>query len=104
MALPTLAKSYNFNVNGAVSSNHATFWYRLKEALKGFSPGWTVAGSAIRVDVVHNGDNFAPLYGPKSARFVVPGGFRYRVLRVDGWPSGPTITAYAIDPTGNENG
>jgi hypothetical protein len=45
MALPTLAKSYNFNLNGALSSSYPTFWYQFKEALKGFSPGWTVAGS-----------------------------------------------------------
>ena len=55
MALPTLTKTWNFNVNNPsqgipVSSGDARTkwsqtWLDLKDALKAISPGWTVAGS-----------------------------------------------------------
>jgi hypothetical protein len=55
-------------------------------------------------EVVHDGDNFATRYAAASSRTVIPDGFRYRVRRNGGWPYGPTIRAFAIDTSGNENG
>lgn len=54
-------------------------------------------------EVVHDGDNFAARYGATSTRDPILNGWRYRVRRTGGWPYGPTIRAYAIDPEGNEN-
>jgi hypothetical protein len=54
-------------------------------------------------EVVHDGDGFAARYGSTSTRTPITNGFRYRVRRTGGWPYGPTIRAYAIDPAGNEN-
>lgn len=54
-------------------------------------------------EVVHDGTAFAPRYTGLSVRSAITGGYRYSVRRFSGWPSGPTITAIAIDAAGNEN-
>lgn len=55
------------------------------------------------VDVVHDGDGFAAKYNQGSTRSVITNGYHYRVQRLGGWPYAPTIRAYAIDQSGNEN-
>jgi hypothetical protein len=55
------------------------------------------------VDVVHDGDGFAARYNQGSTRGLVTNGYHYRVQRSGGWPFAPTIRAYAIDQSGNEN-
>lgn len=54
-------------------------------------------------EVVHDGDSFAARYAATSTRTPIASGYRYRVRRTGGWPYGPTIRAYAIDTSGNEN-
>jgi hypothetical protein len=54
-------------------------------------------------EVVHDGDNFTARYAQTSAREPIAGGFRYRVRRTGGWPYGPSVRAFAYDPSGNEN-
>lgn len=53
-------------------------------------------------DVVHDGDAFAAAYAPGSTRTAIAGGFRYRIRRVGGWPSSPSILPLAVDTSGNE--
>lgn len=55
------------------------------------------------VEVVHDGDTFSAAYGQGALRTLITNGFHYRVQRVGGWPFAPTIRAYAIDQSGNEN-
>jgi len=53
-------------------------------------------------EVVHDGDSFVGHYALTSSRQFVVNGWRYTVLRRDGWPNGPKFRAYAIDQSGNE--
>ncbi len=53
-------------------------------------------------EVVHDGDNFTPLYAPGSTRVVIADGFRFNVSRFGGWPSAPTFRIFLTDPSGNE--
>jgi hypothetical protein len=54
-------------------------------------------------EVVHDGDGFAAGYASLSTREAITNGFRYRVRRAAGWPSGPTIVPFVIDTSGQEN-
>lgn len=53
-------------------------------------------------DVVHDGDAFAATYARGSTRTAIAGGWRYRIRRVGGWPSSPSILPLAVDTSGNE--
>ena len=53
-------------------------------------------------EIVHDGDAFGPWY-QQSIRSTISGGFHYSVLRLGGWPASPTLEAFAIDRSGNEN-
>jgi hypothetical protein len=53
-------------------------------------------------EVVHDGDDYSPIYSGESTRDIVPGGFAYHLKRRGGWPSAPTIRAKPIDLAGNE--
>ncbi len=53
-------------------------------------------------DIVHDGEAFGTHYSNgENTKSVIANGFRYRVLRDDGWPGSPTILPFAYD--GNEN-
>ena len=55
------------------------------------------------LEVVHDGDNFAPLYaGTGNTREAIANGFRYAALRRGGWPASPTLIPFAIDQEGAE--
>lgn len=55
------------------------------------------------LEVVHDGDNFAPLYaGTGNTREAIANGFRYTALRRGGWPASPTLIPFAIDQEGAE--
>ena len=54
-------------------------------------------------EVVHDGDAFAAGYASLSTREAITNGFRYRVRRAAGWPSGPTIVPFVVDTSGQEN-
>lgn len=55
-------------------------------------------------EVIHDGTSWGPNYtGSPNARAAITNGYRYTIRRVDGWPSAPTITPFAIDTSGNEN-
>ena len=54
-------------------------------------------------EVVHDGGAFGPAYSARSSREAIAGGFRYRILRIQGWPVSPTIAPFAIDQEGAEN-
>jgi hypothetical protein len=53
-------------------------------------------------EVVHDGDGFRGHYVAGSSRTMIAGGFRYTLLRTNGWPGAPTIQTFAIDRAGNE--
>jgi hypothetical protein len=53
-------------------------------------------------EVVHDGAAFAPVYADSSSRAVITNGYRYTIVRREGWPSAPTLKVHAIDVTGNE--
>jgi len=55
-----------------------------------------------RLDVIHDGDAFAPFYAG-STRTPISGGFTYSFIRSGGWSEDPTITPYAVDSFGTEN-
>ena len=55
-------------------------------------------------EVVHDGDNFSAQYSARSSRSAITGGFHYSLLRQSGWVASPTITPYAYDTVGGENG
>lgn len=55
----------------------------------------------LAVEVVHDGDDFAPLYAG-SSRTAITGGWRYSVTRLGGWLSAPTFRVFAADAAGNE--
>jgi hypothetical protein len=54
-------------------------------------------------EVVHDGTDFAAGYATLSTREAITNGFRYRVRRAAGWPSGPTIVPFVVDTSGQEN-
>ena len=55
-------------------------------------------------EVIHDGNSFGPNYSNGSnVRSAIAGGYRYTILRDDGWPGNITITPFAIDTSGNEN-
>lgn len=47
-------------------------------------------------EVVHDGTSFAPAYAALSSRTAITGGFRYTLLRQQGWPASPRIIATGI--------
>lgn len=53
-------------------------------------------------ELVHDGDDFTENYRDRSAREAISGGFRYTILRKDGWPDAPTLIPFAYDQDGNE--
>lgn len=53
-------------------------------------------------ELVHDGDGFAPLYAPASARVDIAGGYRFSLTRSGGWPASPTLKVIAVDVTGQE--
>jgi hypothetical protein len=52
-------------------------------------------------EVIYNGDQFSPRYKSLSSKTPVADGDVWRVRRVSGWPTPPTIQVKAYDPTGN---
>lgn len=54
-------------------------------------------------EVVHDGDSFRGFYQVGNSRVFIAGGYRYNLLRAGGWPGNPTIRAFAIDASGNED-
>lgn len=55
-------------------------------------------------EMVHDGSGFTDLYaGSPNQRISIPNGYRYNILRRNGWPDAPTVTAYAEDTEGQEN-
>ena len=61
----------------------------------------TLAKSGVE-EVVFDGAEFRGLYAGASSRSSISGGYRFVLLRGGGWPSSPTIRAFAIDRGGNE--
>lgn len=53
-------------------------------------------------EVVHDGDSFAPFYAGSSSRQMIAGGFRFTVLRMNGWRSAPSVKVIAVDREGFE--
>jgi hypothetical protein len=53
-------------------------------------------------ELAHDGDGFAAKYVAQSFRQSISGGYRFTLLRQGGWPVGPTIRIFAIDPSGAE--
>lgn len=60
------------------------------------------SGSAY--EVVHDGDEFAPLYSESpNDRTPITGGWRYTIRRRGGWPEGALqLRVFGIDAAGNE--
>lgn len=55
-------------------------------------------------EMVHDGDAFSYKYsGLANTRTEISGGYRYTVLRDNGWLNSPFLTPYAIDISGSEN-
>lgn len=56
-------------------------------------------------DVAHDGSRFGDRYlqAQFNTKVAIAGGFRYTLLRKDGWPLSPRIVPIAIDTVGNEN-
>ena len=53
-------------------------------------------------EVAYDGDGFAPFYVTRSLRTDIASGFRFTLVRFDGWPAAPSIRVFAIDPSCNE--
>lgn len=52
-------------------------------------------------EVIYNGDQFSPRYKSLSSRTPVTNGNIWRVRRISGWPTQPTIQVKVFDPGGN---
>jgi hypothetical protein len=55
-------------------------------------------------EIAYDGDYFDPRYSVGSSRAVITNGWRYTLNRDGGWPGSPTLTVFAIDQQGWENG
>jgi hypothetical protein len=53
-----------------------------------------------REELVYRGDRFTAQYAAQSTQVAIAGGFRFTIKRSAGWPSSPTLVAYAVDLTG----
>lgn len=51
-------------------------------------------------ELIYAGDRFTPQYAAQSSQVAIAGGFRFTVKRSAGWPSSPTLDAYAVDASG----
>ena len=61
------------------------------------------SGSDVR-EVIHDGDSFSNRYSrEENTRSSISGGYRYTILRNNGWTMNPILTPYAIDVSGSEN-
>lgn len=54
-----------------------------------------------REELVYRGDRFTSQYAARSTQASIPGGVRLTIRRSSGWPSSPTLVAYAVDLSGN---
>jgi hypothetical protein len=54
------------------------------------------------VELVFDGTDFVAPYYSLSTRSVIPGGYRFRLVRTPGWPAPPTVTCYPFDTLGAE--
>ena len=53
-----------------------------------------------REELVYRGDRFTTQYAAQSTQTPIPGGVRLSIKRSAGWPSSPTLVAYAVDLSG----
>lgn len=53
-----------------------------------------------REELVYRGDRFTTQYAAQSTQTAIPGGVRLSIKRSAGWPSSPTLVAYAVDLSG----
>lgn len=51
-------------------------------------------------ELIYAGNRFTPQYAALSSQVAIAGGFRFTVKRSSGWPSSPTLDAYAVDASG----
>lgn len=51
-------------------------------------------------ELIYAGNRFTAPYAAQSSQVAIAGGFRFTVKRSAGWPSSPTIDAYAVDASG----
>lgn len=56
-------------------------------------------------EVAHDGDAFSPIYPEAvgNTRVPISGGYRYTILRKEGWPASPRIVPMAFDTSGGVN-
>jgi hypothetical protein len=67
----------------------------------GFAVVWSVVDAESAPELVHDWVNgFSPLYSKNSTRVPITDGYRYKILRDDGWPVPPVIKLFAVDLTG----
>jgi hypothetical protein len=59
------------------------------------------AGSAAE-ELVHDGSSFTLPYAT-SGLSSISGGYRYSIIRTNGWPGSPTVRCFAFDTAGNES-
>lgn len=67
----------------------------------GFARVMVVVTQGTILEVVHDGDSFAPTFAG-SFRVAIPGGWRYSVRKTGGWAASPTFKVHAIDSSGNQ--
>jgi hypothetical protein len=89
--------------SGTTIGRGASVTFEVTDTFPGLRRAMVIAKFDAEWEVVHDGDSFGPKYSRASVREAISGGYRFRISRIGGWPSSPTLLPIAIDQAGNEN-